>query len=113
VDDRREFGLEITEDADEIIVTLVGELDMYTSRRLEAGFDEVCGRKPSAVVILDLHEVDFVDSTGLGAIVNGLKRLRARGGDLALRALSPQAMKVLELTGLTKVFEIREPRGPV
>jgi len=50
--------------------------------------------------------VDFLDSTGLGVLVGGLKRLRTNGGDLSLVCTQPRILKVFEITGLTSVFSI-------
>jgi anti-sigma B factor antagonist len=57
-------------------------------------------------VILDLGELDFIDSTGLGALVAALKRFQDVGGDVTLADLRPRVAKLLELTGLDKAFTI-------
>jgi anti-sigma B factor antagonist len=86
-------------------VVVSGELDMYTAPRLR---EELVGLtiQGSRDVTVDLEAVNFVDSTALGVLVGGLKRLRQLDGDLKLKSPSPQTFKVLELTGLTKVFSI-------
>jgi anti-sigma B factor antagonist len=93
-------------------MTLSGELDLYSARELEAAVLALSDRWPSAQVVLDVGEVTFVDSTGLGVIVRGMRRFRAHGGDVALRGPSHQTMRVLELTGLTEVFEILDGPRP-
>lgn len=57
---------------------------------------------------VDLSKVSFVDSTGVGTLVSGLKAARRAGGDLRLVAPSPQAMKLLKLTTLDRVFKTSE-----
>ena len=57
-------------------------------------------------IIVDLEGVDFLDSTGLGVLVGGLKRLRSHDGDLTLVCTHQRILKVFEITGLTKVFAI-------
>jgi anti-sigma B factor antagonist len=57
-------------------------------------------------IIVNLEGVDFLDSTGLGVLVGGLKRLRSHDGDLTLICTQPRILKVFEITGLTKVFAI-------
>ncbi|MEU1470043.1 STAS domain-containing protein [Streptomyces sp. NPDC005761] len=59
-------------------------------------------------LIMDLTHVDFIDSTGLGVIVGGLKRVRAFDGRVALVASSEPVLKAFRITGLTKVFPIFE-----
>lgn len=58
--------------------------------------------------VVDLAEVPFIDSTGLGALVSGLKAARRVEGDLRLAAPSPHVRKLLHLTTLDRVFTILE-----
>ena len=88
-------------------VTVRGEVDVYTAPRLRERLYAVVGDGAHRVV-LDLAEMTFIDSTGLGVIVGTLKRLRERDGDLVLRAPSRSTKKVLEITGLTRIIEIIE-----
>src|SRR5215475_12494105 len=55
-------------------------------------------------VIADLGRVDFLDSTGLGALVGGLRRLREASGSLALVISTPRILRLFQITGLTKAF---------
>ena len=57
-------------------------------------------------IIVDLHEVDFIDSTFLGALVVNLKKLKGAGGKLLLINLNYSVSVVVELTRLNKTFEI-------
>jgi anti-anti-sigma factor len=59
-------------------------------------------------VVLELDQVEFVDSSGLGALVRLMQSARAKGGDLKLSGLSERTRKTLEMTGLAKQFEIYE-----
>jgi anti-anti-sigma factor len=59
-------------------------------------------------VVLQLDQVEFVDSSGLGALVRLMQAARAKGGDLKLSGVSPRTRKTLEMTGLVKQFEIYE-----
>lgn len=59
-------------------------------------------------IVLQLDHVDFVDSSGLGALVRLMQAARARGGDLKLTGVSPRTRKTLEMTGLHAQFEIYE-----
>jgi len=59
-------------------------------------------------VVLQLDQVDFVDSSGLGALVRLMQSARAKGGDLKLSGVCPRTRKTLEMTGLVKQFEIYE-----
>ena len=72
-----------------------------------SGLVEVIREGPSSIV-LDLSEVTFLDSTGLGVLITGLKRCRSAGGDLVLVTAQPNVLKVLEITGLNDVFKVHD-----
>ncbi len=57
-------------------------------------------------LVIDLKEVRFVDSSGLGSLVSGFKNASARNGNLKLCGLQPQVKSMFELTRLHRVFEI-------
>jgi anti-sigma B factor antagonist len=57
-------------------------------------------------VILVMHDVDYIDSTGLGALVAGLKRAADRKARITLVSANPRVRRVFEITGLEKVFPI-------
>jgi anti-sigma B factor antagonist len=59
-------------------------------------------------VIVNMEQVEFIDSIGVSTLVSGMKGLRAKGGDLRIVALQPSARAIFELTMLDKVFEIFE-----
>jgi anti-sigma B factor antagonist len=81
------------------IVQVAGEVDLATAASLRDGV--LAAAEGPANVAIDLTEVSFIDSSGLGAIVACLKRLRERGGDLTIVAPDDSAAaKLLALTGL-------------
>ena len=86
-------------------IHLHGELDMSTAPRLREELLQLSSDGAMEVTV-DLSRLEFVDSTGLSVLITGLKRLRERGGDLALRAPNASTRRVLEITGLTEVFAI-------
>lgn len=87
------------------VVEVAGEIDVYTAPRLrEALTDLVEGGYHRLVV--DVEQVDFLDSTGLGVLVGGLKRVRSHDGSLDVVCTRERLLKIFEITGLTKVFGI-------
>lgn len=89
------------------VLSLIGELDCDTSPLLR-DIVVLLTEAPTGVphVTADLTELQFMDSTGLGVMVEALALLRIAGGDLRLRSLHGSPKRVVELTGLDKVFDI-------
>ena len=102
-----ELGLEVDESHSPYTVLAVkGEVDVYTAPRLGEKLVELVSQGKHRLVV-DLESVDFLDSTGLGVLVGGLKRVRSHDGDLRLVCTQARIIKVFEITGLTKVFDIQ------
>lgn len=87
------------------VVKLQGEIDVYTAPRLRDCLIRLVGEGHRKVV-LDLQDVEFLDSTGLGVMVGGLKRLRAHGGGMTIVCDRDPTLKVFEISGLSRVFDI-------
>lgn len=87
------------------VVTVSGEVDVYTSptlkERLIEAIDEGCGQ-----VIVSLDGVAFIDSSGLGVLVGCLRRVKERDGSLTIVCSRDQILKIFRITGLDKVFPI-------
>jgi anti-sigma B factor antagonist len=100
----REFRLDtVGPIGDCAVLQVTGELDVYTAPMLREQMRELSA-KGAVHLIADLSGVDFLDSTGLGALVGGLKRLREAGGSLALVISTPRILRIFQITGLTKVL---------
>jgi anti-sigma B factor antagonist len=86
-----------------VVLQVEGRLNMVAAPRLRAAVDEaVAGGSPRLVV--DLTATTFVDSSGLGALVAGLKTARQAGGDLRIVGAGDQVATVLTLTNLDRVL---------
>ena len=102
------FGIrsEVLEDGVAAIY-LTGEVDLYTAPRLKEELVRAIDGGAKRVVI-DLTDTAFIDSTTLGVLVGGLRRLRPQGGELALVITDRNIRKIFEITGLDRVFPIHE-----
>jgi anti-sigma B factor antagonist len=85
------------------VLQVTGEVDVETAPALRERIRELAA-KGAVHLIADLGQVDFLDSTGLGVLVGGLKRLREAGGSLALVIRTPRILRVFQITGLTKAL---------
>ena len=95
---------------DSYVIALSGEVDLYTAPEFKQQLLEVIGKGGKEVVV-DLSETTFIDSTTLGVLVGGVKRLRPNGGQLSLVCSDRNITKIFEITGLDRVFTIYGTRG--
>jgi anti-sigma B factor antagonist len=87
------------------VISVTGEIDVYTAPTLRERLNELVGQGEYDLVV-DMAGVEFLDSTGLGVLVGGLKRTRSHQGTLRLVCNQEKIIKVFRITGLTKVFPI-------
>lgn len=90
---------------DHSVVKVVGELDVATAPLLQARLESAIDRG-NPVVVVDLLDVTFIDSTALGVLIGCLKQSKAIGATLRIVASAPRILKVFEITGLTELFSI-------
>ena len=89
------------------IVAVGGEIDVYTAPKLRDRITELVADGVFNLVI-DMESVEFLDSTGLGVLVGGLKKVRAHNGSLELICTQDRLLKIFRITGLAKVFVIHD-----
>lgn len=106
----RYFDVTSAVDGREAVVVVSGDLDLATVPRLDAELGDVLaldGEAPALErVVVDLSGVDFVDSSGLTALIKTNRRAKDDGLAFVLRAPSARVMRTLELTQLETVLEI-------
>jgi anti-sigma B factor antagonist len=87
------------------VLSLRGEIDVYTAPRLRQAIVDLVDAGSFRLVV-DMEKVDFLDSTGLGVLVEGLKRVKNRNGSLSIVATQDKILKIFDITGLNKAFAI-------
>jgi anti-sigma B factor antagonist len=92
---------------DVVVIRCNGRLDMLTASRMRRAVQSLTEHGAKKLV-LDFSAIPFLDTTGLGAIIGGLKSARAAGGDLRLTALGTQPSLVIWLTELDSVLPSHE-----
>jgi anti-sigma B factor antagonist len=97
--------LEVGEHAGWRVLTVHGEVDVTTTPRVRAQLLSLLSEGPPRLIV-DFEGVEFLDSSGLGALVAALKLARSRSGELRLVCGSQRSVrKVLEVTGLERVLD--------
>ena len=92
-------------DDNSYVIALAGEVDLYTAPEFKQQLLEVIGQGAKDVVV-DFSDTTFIDSTTLGVLVGGVKRLRMNEGQLSLVCSDRNITKIFEITGLDRVFTI-------
>ncbi|MCX6344431.1 MAG: STAS domain-containing protein [Armatimonadetes bacterium] len=87
------------------VIELSGEVDAYTSARFREIMLDIID-SDGVKLVISMNDVEYIDSSGLGALVGGLKRVSERDGKIVIICDKPQVKKVFEITGLEKVFPI-------
>mgnify|MGYP005824166069 CR=1 FL=1 len=100
-----DLSLSTRTEGDRTIVEVGGEIDVYTAPKLREQLVDLVADGHYHLIV-DMHNVEFLDSTGLGVLVGGLKRVRSHDGSLHLVCSQERILKIFRITGLTKVFPI-------
>ncbi len=104
-DDR--LAIDTSDDEAGVVVSIVGEIDMHSSPQLRAALLEALERKPARVIV-DLKGVEYMDSSGVGTVVEAKRRAEQAGGRLVLAGLRPRVRSLFEITQLDRFFTIAE-----
>jgi anti-sigma B factor antagonist len=91
------------------IIALAGEVDLYTAPEFKQQLLDVIDQGATHVIV-DLTDTTFIDSTTLGVLVGGVKRLRPNGGQLLIVCSDRNITKIFEITGLNRVFPLYSGR---
>jgi anti-sigma B factor antagonist len=102
------FRVERRDDDGTAVVAVFGEVDLATAPELKAVLLAAVASGATNIV-LDLSGTDFLDSTGLGAVVTAYKRVRAHDGHMRVVVGNPRVRRVFEITNLDRVLPVSEP----
>ena len=92
-----------------VTVVIAGELDHYAAPQIRARLDELLRDPCVTDVVLDLENLTFMDSSGIGVLLGRLRILQSRGGTLSVKNMQPPVEKLFRLSGLQRVIGIEEP----
>ena len=91
-------------------VTLSGEIDIFNSADLKKQLSELLSEH-DACLHLNCKDLDFIDSTGLGALVAVMKTVKLNGKDIYLNDLKRSIVRMFKITNLDTVFNINQEEG--
>lgn len=95
---QQKIDIDVTDEGGYKVLKPEGDLDVYTVGSLRDSLGSIV-EEDSPKVVVDLDSVPFMDSSGLGALMGGVRRLREAGGDLAIACTREQHLKLFTITG--------------
>lgn len=95
--------IEVDDNGSHTLCRPIGELDAYTVTDFR---DSLVGLATKPRVVIDLSEVPFMDSAGLGALIGGIRRAREHGGDVAVACSRPTLTRLLHTTGFDRIVPV-------
>lgn len=98
--------MEHEREKDTVTVFVTGELDHYSAQSVRRELDTLIARPGVKRLVLDLRDMAFMDSSGIGVILGRYRELRERGGSVAVKNMNPQVEKVFTLSGMKQVIQI-------
>jgi anti-sigma B factor antagonist len=99
------LDIEVEDSTDYTLCRPVGELDAYTVSQFR---EALGGLATTKYLLIDLSEVPFMDSAGLGALIGGIRRAREAGGDVAVACSRPTLTRLLHTTGFDRIVSVTE-----
>lgn len=97
---------------EEMVLFVAGEVDAYTAPQLkESLFHLLEDAADGLGVVLDLAQVGYMDSTGVGVLIAALKNCKAKGSHLVLQNVPPRIERIFKITGLTEIVTIKPLQG--
>ena len=87
-----------------MICCLSGEIDHHSSRTIRDGIDRLIAQNRPKVLVLDLENIAFMDSSGLGLVLGRYRKMRESGGEMFLCNTSERTLKFLKMAGVDKII---------
>ena len=105
---KKNCTLEFEADGDELRVLIKGEIDHYSAVRVRAQIDEKIAELRPKTTVLELSDIDFMDSSGIGLIMGRYARMQKLGGVLKLKDPSERVERICRLAGLERIVAIEK-----
>lgn len=88
-----------------MICCLSGEIDHHSSRNIRDSIDRLIIQNKPKILVLDLSEIAFMDSSGLGLVLGRYRKIKECGGDMFLCNTNEQTLKILRMAGVDKIIK--------
>ena len=102
------FRMTVSRALGRVVLTLHGDLDTASAPMLRSSLRDLIEEQGNLDVIIDMAQLEFIDSQGLSVLLAGDRMAKARGGNLTLSAPRPRVHKVFEITGLDQHFTMTQ-----
>lgn len=102
------LGISVVESEGRDIVRVNGDIDAYSTGELKKFMIDLISRTEKSTLVIDMSNVPYVDSAGLGMLVSILRESKSAGKSLVLASMKPNVKRIFELTRLDKVFTITD-----
>jgi stage II sporulation protein AA (anti-sigma F factor antagonist) len=97
--------INITSENGTAVAVLNGEIDHHSAGNIRDGIDKMIANLRPQTLILDLSEIEFMDSSGLGLVLGRYRRIRELGGDMFLCNTNDRIMKILKMAGVDRIIK--------
>lgn len=94
-----------------VTVVVAGELDHCAAPQVRRMLDDLLADASITRLVLDLENLTFMDSSGIGVLLGRLRTLQSRGGTLGVKNMQPQVEKLFRLSGLHRVIDVQRKGG--
>lgn len=94
-----------------VTVVVAGELDHCAAPQVRRMLDDLLSDASVTRLVLDLENLTFMDSSGIGVLLGRLRTLQSRGGTLGVKNMQPQVEKLFRLSGLHQVIDVQRKGG--
>jgi anti-sigma B factor antagonist len=99
------MNIEIKENENQVDIIIKGDIEMMTIKEFKEKLFNI-GQNINKDVILDLYNVDYIDSSGVGVLISMMKLQKKKGKILKVSKVSPSVMNVLQLSSLSDIFNL-------
>lgn len=103
-------NLAVSQEGKSVVVSLAGEIDHHNASGLRAEIDKLIYEARPPKMVLDLANIEFMDSSGLGLIMGRYSLIKELGGELSVRNPNARVLKICKLAGLERMIRIENKR---